>query len=458
MSSKSNAIIWKAFEAIKFKEDNEIYRDYILAIFLLKYLSDKEANGSIILDTTANFDYIYRNRKVDHIGKLINDVLIEIDIKFQLDGIFNNLDFNSDANLGGINKRDERLSTMLEEMNKLDYTSKDSNPTEPFNYFIEAVEYYNKNLRYNFTPPELVKLISSLVDLRDNDTIYDPDCGYGSLLAYAYSEVNGAKLFGQTDEENLYRISKINMLINGIEDANIQLGSVINNPKHLEGNSLKKFDVAISNPVYMSKKWTNSFVPKFKTDPYNRFEFGIPSENKVEYVYISHMLNSLNDNGRMAILTIPSVLFREGLEGTIRKNLIENNLIDAIISLPPKLIAHTAIPYVIVLFKKNRKRKEIIMIDASSIDHVIKDSPIKNKLCIESSKQIIDAYKEFKDIDSLSRVVSLDEIRNNDYNLNIPKYILSNEDEIDPNSIKKGIRRVEEELSRMQNQIRKLIN
>lgn len=459
MSRQSNSIVWRAFEAIKGKKDNDIYRDYILAIFLIKYLSDNNTKSSLTLDSYSNFEYIYKNRNVDYIGKLINDALNEIDEKYHFNGRLSHLDYDSSTYLGGDNSRNESLAIMLEEMSKLDFSSKDYEPANVFNYFVEAVAFKYRNSEDNFTPLELVKLLCSLTDLRDNDTIYDPDCGYGSLLTYGFSEINGGKVFGQVDKENLYMIAEINMLINGIDDADIQLGNIINNPKHLDGDKLKKFDVVISNPSFMTHKWTKSFDSKFTTDPFNRFEYGVPPENKVESVYISHMLNSLKDNGRMAILTIPSVLFREGSEGYIRKNIIENNLIDGIITLPQGLMANTALPYVIIVFKKNRIREKIIMIDASSTDHVIRDGTIK-RLSNESLDKIIDIYKEYKEVDYFSRLVTIDEIRENDYNLNIPRYISNSDfmDKIDVNSIKSDISHIEDELSSLQNQIQKLIN
>lgn len=250
------------------------------------------------------------------------------------------------------------------------------------------------------------------------------------------------------------------MLINGIEDGDIQLGNVISNPKHLDGDKLKKFDVAISNPGLMRGKWTSLFGGKFTTDPYERFDYGVPGENQVEFVYIFHMLKSLNDHGRMAILTTPSVLFREGSEGIIRKNLIDNNLIDAIVALPPNLMANTAIPYIIIAFKKNRERRDLLMFDLSSTtDHVEKEGVIKKRLRKESVDKVIKSYKAYEGIDKLSRLVGIDEIKSNDYNLNIPRYILSNDpsDETDLNKRCKEINKLELELRKVQKEIDELI-
>jgi len=252
----------------------------------------------------------------------------------------------------------------------------------------------------------------------------------------------------------------MNMFLHGIDDARIAWGDTLVNPQHLENDKLMKFQVVVANPPFSLDKWASGFAgegseEKFKMeaslDPYRRFDWGVPPASKGDFAFIQHMLNSLAEGGRMGVVLPHGVLFRGASEGKIRENIIKLNLLDAVIGLPSNLFFGTGIPAVILVFKQNRNRKEVLFIDSSGDDFVEKGKN-QNVLREEDIQRIVDAYEKYEKIAKFAHVASIHEIKENDYNLNIPRYVdtFEEEEEVDMNAIKENIQAIKTELAEVE--------
>ena len=257
-----------------------------------------------------------------------------------------------------------------------------------------------------FTPAEVSELLARLVKPQENDRIYDPTCGSGSLLIKAFNKVpNGkAQIYGQERNGQTHSLCRMNMFLHNIDDAKIEWGDTLANPKHLENDKLMKFQVVVANPPFSLDKWASGFAgegsdKKFNMeaslDPYNRFSWGVPPKSKGDYAFVLHMLHSLAEGGRMGVVLPHGVLFRGSSEGKIRKKIIEMNLLDAVIGLPANLFYGTGIPACILVFKQNRDRKDILFIDASG-DEYYEKGKNQNKLREEDIQRIVDAYENYE--------------------------------------------------------------
>lgn len=294
----------------------------------------------------------------------------------------------------------------------------------------------------------------------------DPTCGSGSLLIRASKKVTSGKvqIYGQERNGQTQALCKMNMFLHGIDDAKIENGDTLANPLHLEDGKLMKFQVVVANPPFSLDKWAMGFAgaeaddKKFKMesalDPYRRFEWGVPPSSKGDFAFIQHMLYSLAEEGRMGVVLPHGVLFRGASEGKIRKQIIDLNLLDAVIGLPENLFYGTGIPAVILIFKKNRTRNDILFIDASGEGHYEKGKN-QNKLREEDLKEIESVYDNYETVDKYSYVASIEEVKDNDYNLNIPRYVDTFEEEemVDMDAVSKNILNIKAELEEVEKQM-----
>lgn len=488
-----NAIIWQACDTFRTTLDSSEYKDYILVMLFIKYISDihkehyeellktykgnKEmADRQIKLDRfnlneKSTFDYIYQNRNATNIGEVINKALanVEEENKTKLRGVFKNIDFNSESKLGDTKSRNAMLRDMLDDFNKLDLRPSrllgEDVIGNAYEYLISqfASDAGKKGGEF-FTPSEVSDLLSRLVKPEENDRIYDPTCGSGSLLIKAYNQVpNGkAQIYGQESKGQNHSLARMNMFLHGIDDAKIAWGDTLANPLHLENDKLMKFQVVVANPPFSLDKWASGFAgesnDKFRMeaalDPYNRFEWGVPPRSRGDYAFVLHMINSLAAGGRMAVVLPHGVLFRAGAEGRIRKELIERNLLDAVIGLPENLFFGTSIPAAILVFKQNRNRQKTLFIDASQ-EGMYEKVRNQNKLREKDIKRILKAYDEYKFEDKYSYVATKEEIKENDYNLNIPRYVDTFEEEelVDLDEVKQNIANIKEELKEVESKM-----
>ncbi len=488
--------LWRACDTFRGKIDSSIYKDYILVMLFVKYLSDtykehledyeqkydgdKEriqralGRDRFVLDEKSTFDYIYSKRNDANVGEVINKALehIEEENKMKLRGVFRNIDFNSEAILGQTKDRNSMLKHLLEDFKDLDLKPSSVGSADVIG---DAYEYLigkfasdaGKKGGEFFTPSEVSELISRLVKPKENDRIYDPTCGSGSLLIRTAKKVPSGKvaIYGQERNGQTHSLCRMNMFLHKFDDANIAWGDTLSNPLFLDDGQLMKFQVVVANPPFSLDKWAMGFAGSeddkdFKMeaslDSHRRFEWGVSPKSKGDYAFVQHMLYSLAEGGRMGIVLPHGVLFRGAAEGKIRKQIIDMNLLEAVIGLPANLFFGTGIPACVLVFKKNRSRKDILFIDASNDGHYEK-AKNQNNLREEDIKRIVDAYEKYGDIDKFTHVATLDEIRENEYNLNIPRYVDTFEEEepVDMDAVKQNIANIKIELAEVEAKMEK---
>ena len=474
-------IVWKACDTFRGSIDSSLYKDYILSMLFVKYLSDfakekiKELESKYSGDKLkrrlermnykiskdASFEYLLKNKEAPNIGEIINTALrkIEKDNPQKFDGIFNNIDFNDSNKFGETKTRNAILKHLLEDFSDSEL---DLSPSALQNNDVmgDAYEYLISNFASDagkkggefFTPPEVSTLIAKIVSDRTGVKIYDPTCGSGSLLIKVNKEIGreNCTIYGQEKNSQTFALCRMNMYLHEIGDeAKIEWGDTIKEPKFTDKGELRKFDIVVANPPFSLDKWGEEIA---LNDKYNRFEFGVPPKSKGDLAFLLHMINSMKENGITAVVMPHGVLFREAGEGFIREKIIENNLIDTIIGLPPNLFYGTSIPACIIVLKNNRKNKDIFFIDASE---EYDKGKRQNKLREEDISKILTAYRKRKDILKYCRAVSFEEIKANNYNLNISRYLISTEEksDINLNTSKREIDNLETEREKLRNSI-----
>jgi len=303
-----------------------------------------------------------------------------------------------------------------------------------------------------YTPGEVATLLAKLLAPKAGETICDPACGSGSLLIRVAREVGSSNyfLYGQEVNGGTWALCKMNMFLHGVENAQIEWGDTLNNPKLLEGDHLKKFDVVVANPPFSLDKWGAEHAPG---DRFRRFHRGTPPKSKADYAFISHMAETaVEEGGRVGVIVPHGVLFRGGAEGKIRQQLIEENLLDGVIGLPANLFFGTGIPAAILLFRKGRKNTDVTFIDAS---REFEDGKNQNRLRPEDIDKIVAAFRAGKTVEKYAYRATAEEIRENEYNLNIARYVDTFEDEgnIDLRSVQAEIRNLETDLARVRTEI-----
>ena len=302
-----------------------------------------------------------------------------------------------------------------------------------------------------YTPTEVVKVITNILKPQEGDRIYDPTCGSGGMLIQSIEYVKkyggnpkNLSLFGQEINLSTWAICKMNMLFHGAKGADIQKGDTIREPKHTEGGALKVFDKVLANPPFSLKNWG---VEEASHDAFHRFNYGIPPKSYGDLAFVEHMLASLNMKGKMASVVPHGVLFRGAAEGKIRKGFIEDDLIEAVIGLPQNLFYGTGIPAAILVLNKAKseeRKNKILFIDGSN-DFVKEGN--KNKLREEDIEKIITAFDKFEDVEKYANVIDLETIKENDYNLNISRYVDTTEEEeqVDIQKVINEIKELEKE-------------
>jgi type I restriction enzyme M protein len=494
-----NSVLWQAADTFRGKIDSSTYKDYILTMLFIKYLSDaykehleeytKRYDGDeqriqralsrerFVLDQQSTFDYLYSKRNDAEIGEIINKALerLENENTGKLRGVFRNIDFNSESILGKAKERNAMLRSLLEDFNKLtlkpSVVGNEDVIGDAYQYMIErfASDAGKKGGEF-YTPSMASELLARLVKPQENDRIYDPTCGSGSLLIRVANQVPNKKvaIYGQERNGATHSLALMNMYLHGIDDAKIEWGDTLANPLHLEDGKLMKFQAIVANPPFSLDKWAMGFAgegtndSKFKMeaslDPFRRFEWGVAPSSKGDYAFVQHMLYSLAENGRMATILPHGVLFRGASEGKIRQQIIDMNLLDAVIGLPEGLFYGTGIPACILVYKKSRSRKEVLFIDASGEENYEKGKN-QNQLRVQDIVKIVETYDNWETIDKYSYVTTIDEIRDNEYNLNIPRYVdkFEEEEPVDMNKVKENIMNIRKELGEVEIEMEKYL-
>lgn len=400
------------------------YKNYIIPLVFLKRLSDISEKSTIKFSIPEKAKW--NNIKAQHnkIGEYLNNAILElIKENSELDSIINIADF---AIIDDYN-----LKKLIEVLGKYKLGIDDTEPDilgRIYEYLIKK----SQNNNEFYTPKEVGTLMAKILDPKEGDEIYDPTCGSGGLLIESYirfeekyqnqKNVKPIYIYGQEINHMPYLIAKMNTFIYGIKNAKISLGDTLRDPAFKEKDgTLKKFDIIIANPP-----WNQSLPEElYNNDPYNRFSFGAAPYNTADWGWMQHLIASLKEDGKIAVnLDAGSISRNNEKEKNIRKQFIDNDLIESIISLPSNLFYNTGTSSVIIVVNKNKKYKdEILLINASTL---YKREGRINKLTNEAIDQIYKIYKNWKEEEGFSKIVNKKEIVKNNYDLNLPKYINTN--------------------------------
>lgn len=487
-----NKALWSACDTFRGTISADTYKDFILTMLFLKYISDvwqdhydtyqkehgdepeliKEMMKSerFVLPENASFYTLYQHRHEPGNGERIDQALHAIEeangtkLKDAGKSVFQDISFNTDK-LGEEKQKNTILRHLLEDFAKPEMNLRPSR-VGTLDVIGNAYEYLIKNFAASggqkagefYTPPEVSDLIAELLDPQPGDTICDPACGSGSLLLKCAKKIrdNHKKnksyaLYGQEAIGSTWALAKMNMFLHGEDNHKIEWGDTIRNPKLLDKNgNLMLFDVVTANPPFSLDKWGHDDAGH---DKFSRFKRGVPPKTKGDYAFISHMIETLNPKtGVMGVVVPHGVLFRGSSEGAIRQKLIEENLLDAVIGLPEKLFYGTGIPAAILIFKHGKETQDVMFIDAS---RECKAGKNQNLLTPENIQKIVETYREGQDVDKYAYVATLEEIRENDYNLNIPRYVdtFEEEEEIDLMAVRKERLKLKQELAELEKEM-----
>jgi len=484
-----NQTAWAACDTFRGVVDAGQYKDYILVMLFLKYISDlwndhadtyRKQYGSdearirrrlererFVLPEGASFYDLYERRKEANIGELINIALekIEDTNRSKLEGVFRNIDFNSESNLGRVKDRNRRLNNLLEDFAK---PALDLRPTRVTGDIIGECYIYlisrfasdaGKKAGEFYTPAAVSRLLAKLAAPKAGDTICDPACGSGSLLIRAAEEVGSDNfaLYGQEVNGSTWALARMNMFLHSKDAARVEWCDTLNSPALIESDHLMKFDVVVANPPFSLDKWGAENAAK---DQYNRFWRGVPPKSKGDYGFITHMIEiAKRQSGRVAVIVPHGVLFRAGAEGVIRTKLIEENLLDAVVGLPANLFTTTGIPVAILVFDRSREeggvnesRRDVLFIDASK---EFTSEKTQNNMDLEHIRKVLETYRSRSEITKYSHRATLEEIKANGYNLNIPRYVdtFVQEEVIDIATLQQEINQLEAELAEVRHRM-----
>ena len=440
--SQIYASLWQSCDELRGGMDSSQYKDYILTLLFMKYVSDKYTDNPFALvdiPDGGGFDDMVKLRGDKEIGDKINKIIGKFAESNELKGVVDQADFNDESKLGTGKEMQDRLSKLVGIFDALDFRA---NRAEGDDLLGDAYEYLMRHFATEsgkskgqfYTPAEVSRIMAKAIgigpDTRQDHTIYDPTCGSGSLLLKAADEApNEISIYGQEKDNATYALARMNMFLHDNPTADIWQGNTLAAPRFKnQHNGLKTFDFAVANPPFSDKAWNTGFNPAH--DEFGRFEYGIPPAKNGDYAFLLHFIASLNSRGKGAIILPHGVLFRGNREADIRRKLIQHGFIKGIIGLPANLFYGTGIPACILVIDKENAhaRSGIFMIDASK--GFLKDGN-KNRLRAQDIHKIVEVFKNGDELEGYSRMVPVSEIADpaNDYNLNIPRYIDSSEPE-----------------------------
>jgi len=511
-----NNAAWAACDTFRGVVDPAQYKDYILVMLFLKYISDvwqdhyeayqkrygdddvrirrklererfvlpmvklTEKNTETGIETVldefpATYYSLYERRAAANIGELINIVLdhIEESNKSKLEGVFRNIDFNSEANLGKTKDRNRRLKQLLEDFHKRQLNMKPSLVSGDVigNTYIYLIERFasdsGKKAGEFFTPLKVTELVAKLAGPKPGDRICDPACGSGGLLIQAAKEVarsavsaqekRNFALFGQESNGSTWALCRMNMFLHSFDSARVEWCDTLNSPLLVEDDRLMRFNCVVANPPFSLDKWG---AENAESDQYNRFWRGVPPKSKGDWAFVSHMVEiALAKEGRVAVVVPHGVLFRGAAEGRIRRKMIEENLLDAVVGLPGNLFPTTNIPVAILVFDRSREKggareecKNVFFVDAG---REFVSGKNQNTLSEEHLARIMETYTARAEEEKYAHVAEFSEIRENDFNLNIPRYVdtFEEEEEIDIKAVQVEIDTLEKELVKVRRQM-----
>ena len=463
-----NRIVWRACDSLRPVMGSGSYKDYILTLLFVKYLSDvwkEKANELRIkydgnedmvkrqlkrerffLPEQSSFDFLFENRNESNIGELIDIALtkLEDENRSKLAMVFRSISFNSETAFGPTKQRNQILKNLLTDLSELNlepsHLANNDVIGDSYEYLISmfAGEAGKKAGEF-YTPSEVSTLLAKLINPQSGDRICDPACGSGSLLIKVAKEIEGKNyaLYGQENNGSTWALARMNMFLHEEDNAEIAWGDTLNNPQLKEKDALMKFDIVVANPPFSLDKWG---AEQASTDEFNRFHRGIPPKSKGDYAFISHMIETtFEDKGKVGVIVPHGVLFRGSSEGKIRQQLIDENLLEAVVGLPANLFFGTGIPAAILIFNKAKgNNTNVLFIDASA---EFESGKNQNKMADAHIQKIVAEFKKYQSLPALdtesgevltekfSYRATLKDIQDNEYNLNIPRYIDTFEEE-----------------------------
>lgn len=491
-----NKALWSACDTFRGTISADTYKDFVLTMLFLKYISDVwqdhydeyvKKHGDepelieALMDTErfklpkdAAFQALYQRRHEPGNGERIDQALHAIEeangtkLRDVGKSVFQDITFNTDK-LGEEKQKNAILRHLLEDFAKPELDLRPSR-VGTLDVIGNAYEYMIKLFAASggqkagefYTPPEVSELMAELLDPQPGDSICDPACGSGSLLMKIGRKIRDHHdskqyaLYGQEAIGSTWSLAKMNMFLHGEDNHKIEWGDTIRNPKLLDKNGdLHLFDIVAANPPFSLDKWGHEDAAQ---DPFDRFRRGVPPKSKGDYAFILHMIETLKPgSGRMAVVVPHGVLFRGSSEGKIRQKLIEENLLDAVIGLPEKLFYGTGIPAAILVFKKQRQADEkILFIDAS---RAFKAGKNQNLLAEENIQKVLETYRDRAAVDKYSYLATTAEIAENDFNLNIPRYVdtFEEEAEIDLMAVRAERIQLKQKLSELETEMDKYL-
>tara|TARA_R110002050_G_scaffold57423_5_gene129159 strand:+ start:66256 stop:68724 length:2469 start_codon:yes stop_codon:yes gene_type:complete len=448
--------LWASCDELRGGMDASQYKDYVLTMLFMKYVSDKfkgDPYGMIVVPKGASYDDMVAAKGDKEIGDKINKIISALAEENDLKGVIDVADFNDEDKLGKGKEMIDRLTKLVGIFQGLDLTA---NRAAGDDLLGDAYEYLMRHFATEsgkskgqfYTPSEVSQILAKVVGITEDTpqdaTVYDCACGSGSLLLKASDEApRGLSIFGQEMDNATSALARMNMILHNNATAKIWKGNTLSDPQWKDApNQLKTFDFSVANPPFSNKNWTSGLNPK--EDLYGRFTWGIPPEKNGDYTFLLHIIKSLKSTGKGAVILPHGVLFRGNAEANIRENLIKQGYIKGIIGLPANLFYGTGIPACIIIIDKEHAQKTvtsfnkgddnlptitgrpIFMVDASK--GFIKDGN-KNRLRSQDIHKVVDVFNKGLELARFSRLVPIDEIASNDYNLNIPRYIDSSEPE-----------------------------
>jgi len=479
-----NRAAWAVCDTFRGVVDPSVYKDYVLTMLFLKYVTDvwrdqydqykkqygdhpeliqeMMKNERFVLPEQSDFYRLYDKRFEPGNGERIDKALHAIEEANigKLADVFQDISFNANK-LGDDRQKNDILRYVLEGFNKPELNLRPSRVGDAdvigdaYEYLIEQfAASAGKKAGEFYTPKKVSKLMAELMAPKEGDEICDPTCGSGSLLmkcGHIIRDRLGSKkyaLYGQEAIGSTWALAKMNMFLHGEDNHKIMWGDTLRSPKLLDQDDrLKHFDVVVANPPFSLKQWGHENA---ETDQFDRFRRGTPPKTKGDYAFILHMVETMKPGtGRMAVVAPHGVLFRGSSEGKIRQQLIEENLLDAVIGLPEKLFYGTGIPAAILVFRKNKKDKNVLFIDAS---REYRDGKNQNFLRGEDLEKILATYKSRENVDKYAYLAGFDEIKENDFNLNIPRYVdtFEEEEEIDLEAVLRERKALKADLEKLE--------